>query len=175
MGVASIYSEGQGLIFFLFLHENIIYCGYSLEVPQWGTSDEYPQHMFSWRNKKNIYLIHPLTCSFHCIAAYMSVQRIIYYVPRVWVHIHAVWSGQSVRWHILQYPLILKEGNEGPVHLHKCAGWSGPVFSAIHIRALFLHCASIIMIYIFFSQLQIRWNDKIEDITSSYFYTQSVY
>ena len=20
----------------------------------WGTSDEYPQHMFSWRNKKNI-------------------------------------------------------------------------------------------------------------------------
>ena len=29
-------------------------CGYSLEVPQWGTSNEYPQHMFSWRNKKKI-------------------------------------------------------------------------------------------------------------------------
>ena len=27
---------------------------YSLEVPQWGTSNEYPQHMFSSRNKKNI-------------------------------------------------------------------------------------------------------------------------
>ena len=40
-------------MFFLFLHENIC-CGYSLEVPQWGTSNEYPQHMFLWRNKKNI-------------------------------------------------------------------------------------------------------------------------
>ena len=27
--------------------------GYSLKVPQWGTSNEYPQHMFLWRNKKN--------------------------------------------------------------------------------------------------------------------------
>ena len=25
---------------------------YSLEAPCWGTSDEYSQHMFSWRNKK---------------------------------------------------------------------------------------------------------------------------
>ena len=41
------------LIFFLFLHENIC-CGYSLEVPCRGASNEYPQHMFSWRNKKNI-------------------------------------------------------------------------------------------------------------------------
>ena len=43
-------------IFFLFHHEHIC-CGYSLEVPQLGTSNEYPQHMFSWRNQKNIYLI----------------------------------------------------------------------------------------------------------------------
>ena len=34
-----------------FLHEKICY-GYSLEVPQWANSNEYPQHMFSWRNKK---------------------------------------------------------------------------------------------------------------------------
>ena len=27
---------------------------YSLEVPCWGTSNEYPQDMFSWRNQKNI-------------------------------------------------------------------------------------------------------------------------
>ena len=27
---------------------------YSLEVLQWGASNEYPQHMSSWRNKKNI-------------------------------------------------------------------------------------------------------------------------
>ena len=52
---------------FLLLHENNC-CGCSLEVPQWGTSNEYPQHvscragvsneypwqhMFSYRNKKN--------------------------------------------------------------------------------------------------------------------------
>ena len=32
-------------------------CGYSLEVPEGGTSNEYPQHTFLWRNKKNISLI----------------------------------------------------------------------------------------------------------------------
>ena len=36
---------------FLFLHENIC-CRYSLEVPQWGTSNEYLQYMFSWRNSE---------------------------------------------------------------------------------------------------------------------------
>ena len=40
-------------IFFLFLKGNIC-CGYSLEAPRRGASNEYPQHMFSWRNKKNI-------------------------------------------------------------------------------------------------------------------------
>ena len=29
-------------------------CGYSLEAPQKGASNEYPQRMFSSRNKKNI-------------------------------------------------------------------------------------------------------------------------
>ena len=29
-------------------------CEHSLEAPQRGISDEYPQHMFSWRNKKTI-------------------------------------------------------------------------------------------------------------------------
>ena len=37
------------LIFFLFLHENV-YCGYS----QYMFYGEYPQHMFTWRNKINI-------------------------------------------------------------------------------------------------------------------------
>ena len=51
------------LISFLFLNENIC-CGYSLEVPQWGTSNKYPQHMFSLRNKKIIMWIPPLICSY---------------------------------------------------------------------------------------------------------------
>ena len=38
---------------FLISPQNIC-CGYSLEVPLQGTSNEYPQHMFLWRNKKNI-------------------------------------------------------------------------------------------------------------------------
>ena len=42
------------LIFYLFLYENIC-CGYSLEAPHRGASNEYPQHMFLGRNKKNIY------------------------------------------------------------------------------------------------------------------------
>ena len=37
-----------------------ICCGYSLEVPQWGTSNEYPQHVFAQKKKqKNMYLISP--------------------------------------------------------------------------------------------------------------------
>ena len=51
------------LIAFLFLHENIC-CGYSLEAPRWGASNEYPQHMFSWRNKKNIMWLPPLICRY---------------------------------------------------------------------------------------------------------------
>ena len=51
------------LISFLFLHENIC-CGYSLEGSQQGASNEYPQHMFSWRNKKNIMWIPRLICSY---------------------------------------------------------------------------------------------------------------
>ena len=38
----------------LFLHVNIC-CVYSLEVPPWGTSNEYPQHKFLRKNKKNIH------------------------------------------------------------------------------------------------------------------------
>ena len=63
------------LIFFLFLHENI-YCGYSLEAPPRGASNENPQHMFSWRNKKNIMWIPPFICSYDC--QYMLVQAVCY-------------------------------------------------------------------------------------------------
>ena len=30
--------------------------GYSLELPWQGNSNEYPQHMFLWRNKKKIFV-----------------------------------------------------------------------------------------------------------------------
>ena len=38
--------------FFLFLHINIR-CGFSLEAPQRGASNEYPQHMVLWRTGEN--------------------------------------------------------------------------------------------------------------------------
>ena len=37
---------------------------YSLEAPRRGASNEYPQPMFSSRNKKNIMWIPPLICSY---------------------------------------------------------------------------------------------------------------
>ena len=42
----------KNLIFFLFLLKNTD-CGYSLEPPRRGGSNEYPQSMFLSRNKKN--------------------------------------------------------------------------------------------------------------------------
>ena len=44
------------LLFFLFLHKNI-YCGYSLEVPSLGTSNEYPQHVFMEKYEKYWYFL----------------------------------------------------------------------------------------------------------------------
>ena len=79
------------LISFLFLDEGIC-CGYSLEAPRRGASNEYPQHMPSSRNKKNIMWIHPLICSYElcsdwcpsrintgttfCIIIYMCINNI---------------------------------------------------------------------------------------------------
>ena len=31
-------------------------CGYPLEVPHQGASNKYPQHIFLWRDKENIYV-----------------------------------------------------------------------------------------------------------------------
>ena len=49
----ALHKRGILLIFFLFLHENLC-CGYLLEAPHRGASNEYPQHSFSWKNKKTI-------------------------------------------------------------------------------------------------------------------------
>ena len=38
--------------FFFFISPQKL--GYSLEAPNWGTSNGYPQHMLLWRNEKNI-------------------------------------------------------------------------------------------------------------------------
>ena len=61
------------MIFFLFLHENIC-CGYSLEAPHRGASNEYPQHIFLWRNKKKFTRYPPLSrpMNYYWPLSYMS-------------------------------------------------------------------------------------------------------
>ena len=55
------------LISFIFLNENIC-CGYSLEAPRRGASNEHTQNMFSSRNKTNIMWIPPLICSYATVS-----------------------------------------------------------------------------------------------------------
>ena len=69
--------------FFLFLHKNIC-CGYSLEVPHQGASNEYPQHMFYGEltyvvdtHKKH--LTKALLMSTHNICFYGELEKIIIY------------------------------------------------------------------------------------------------
>ena len=54
---------GIGLIFFLFLHENIC-CGYSLEAPRRGASNEYHNIGFHGEIRKMSLL---LDCLFVCV------------------------------------------------------------------------------------------------------------
>ena len=65
------------LISFLFLHENIC-CGYSLEAPHRGASNEYPQHMFLMRNKKNIMWIPLLSVDMDKVSQYLKVNMVYF-------------------------------------------------------------------------------------------------
>ena len=44
-----LFLQAKSIDIFLFFHKNI-HCGYFLEVPDQGVSNEHPQHMFLWRN-----------------------------------------------------------------------------------------------------------------------------
>ena len=50
-------------------------CGYSLELPRQGGSNEYPQSMFSSRNKKNI--VYPCKPQFYYIKVGFKGVKII--------------------------------------------------------------------------------------------------
>ena len=62
--------------------ENIC-CGYSLEAPQRGASNEYPQHMFLSRNKKDISIFRMKKAPYLllCMASDHGPQR----WPRQWL------------------------------------------------------------------------------------------
>ena len=71
-----IFSIQKVVILFLFLHENIC-CGYALEAPHWCASNEYPQHMFSWRKRKHIYLMPP----------HLSRPIVLFLLGFGWIHL----------------------------------------------------------------------------------------
>ena len=50
-------------------------CGYSLELPQWGGSNEYPRSMFFGRNKKNN--VYPCKPQFYYIKVGFKGVKII--------------------------------------------------------------------------------------------------
>ena len=64
----------KNLIFFRISAQNID-CGYSLEPPRWGGSNEYPQSMFMSRNKKNN--VHPCKPQFYYIKVGLKGAKII--------------------------------------------------------------------------------------------------
>ena len=58
----ALFSSENADIFLISPQKHMLW--YSLEAPCRGASNEYPQHMFLWRNKKNIMWIPPLICSY---------------------------------------------------------------------------------------------------------------
>ena len=61
-------------IFFYISAQNID-CRYSLEPPQWGGSNEYPQSMYLSRNKKNT--VYPFKPEFYYIKVGFNGVKII--------------------------------------------------------------------------------------------------
>ena len=67
------FSDKKNLIFFIFLLKTD--CGYLLEPPRRGSSNEYPQSMFLSRNKKNN--AYPCKPQFYCIKVGFKGVKII--------------------------------------------------------------------------------------------------
>ena len=48
---------------------------YSLEAPLQGASNKYPQHIFLWRNKKNIFMLAPPIWSYAVMYMYIGTEH----------------------------------------------------------------------------------------------------
>ena len=88
-------------ISFLFLYENIC-CGYSLEEPHWGASNEYSQHMFSWRNK--------VLCEYPLLSVAMTSSKT--HKPSLSLK----WAWQSVK--IIHWRQGFCNKGHSMIHLH---------------------------------------------------------
>ena len=78
---------------------------YSLEAPRQGTSNEYPQHMFSLRNKKNIMWIPPLICSYEFLYIILFVS--LYYLGNRWMEME-IYVSYQMRMKIRQKPVKVR-------------------------------------------------------------------
>ena len=101
--VRDIFNQNL-LIFCLLSPWNKMLC-YSSEAHHKGASNEYPQHMFSWRNKKNTMWIPPLIWSYDvsnrkkekklqikCFAQQKSIDIChIYPSSFQWVHVYTTY------------------------------------------------------------------------------------
>ena len=67
------YFQSKSIDNFLISPGNIC-CGYLLEAPGRGTFNEYQQHMFLWRNKKNTYLIPMRSDALFCGTLFVCVE-----------------------------------------------------------------------------------------------------
>ena len=93
------------LIFFLFLMKK--YMLWVLIIsPRWGASNEYPQCLFSWRNKENIYLIPPLIWSYAFPANRpWNCIQLIFELNEMSRHNLGIWSEWKIKSSFLEYTL----------------------------------------------------------------------
>ena len=70
------FEDNLDVKFSLFLHKTKC-CGYSLESPDQGSSNEQPQHMFLWRSKENYpsNIIKYPPCLFYCISCHAEATK----------------------------------------------------------------------------------------------------
>ena len=113
-------------------------CGYSLEVPQWGTSNEYPQHMFLRRTRENYPRVkYDKTCNETCVTSKDS-DRPVHPPSMAMILVHpSLDSPEAV------------EDTVGSVNtrirLHGCAGWPESLLVA-QVLLQTLSCAGSFML-----------------------------
>ena len=89
-----------------FLQENIC-CTYSLEAPQWDASNEYPQHIFSWRNKIISYTFQ-LIITKSCLYNFDPLKPYFYLVKLgftgIYIIVFLIFARKHRLWYSLELP-----------------------------------------------------------------------
>ena len=123
------------LIFFLLLPKNICF-GYSLEVPCQYLSNEYPGHIFSWRNKKNINLIWYLLLS---RAVWLEAMPESFYVDVMFIIIS---SPGALPWRVVRRLSVVCPSVRPSLtfHVFDISSWA---VSQIEVKLSGRHCGNM--------------------------------